>query len=85
MIDPAICEAWLIVPNQGDAIFARDIFRRDNYKFVPVELGTKGDLLDNSARNLAADSCAVEHSREGHIVDVERSAGYLVAAFLSRY
>src|SRR5258708_37136354 len=85
MIDLPLRKAGLIVAHQINAVLTRNVVRRDNYKFAPVELGAKRDLFDYSARNLAAHGRAVKHSRQGHIVDVARRAGYFVAAFLARH
>src|SRR3979490_842309 len=85
MIDSSIRQARLIITDQSNAVLARNVFRRDNYKFAPVELGAKRDPLNYSARNLAAHGCAIKHSRQRHVIDVPRSAGHFVAAFLPRY
>src|SRR5271166_1976869 len=85
MIYLPIRQAGLIVSDQGDAILARNVFCCDDRKLAPVELRVKRDFLDYAARNLAANGRSVEHSRQGHVIDVARRAGYLVAAFLARY
>src|SRR5260370_13218753 len=85
MIDGAIRQAGLVVADQSDAILARNVLRRDDYKFAPVKLWVKRDLFNNSARNPAANGRCVEHSRQGLVIDVPRRAGYFVAAFLARH
>src|SRR5258706_2371162 len=85
MIDPAVREARLVVEDQRDAILSRNISRRDGDEFVPVKSRIERNRLDCSTRNLAADSGAVEHSRQGHVVDVPRGSRDFVAAFLARY
>src|SRR5271154_976664 len=83
MIDSSIRQAWLIISNQSDAILARNVFCRDDYKFAPVELSVEPDVLDHTSRNLAANGRSVEHSRQVHIIDVARGSGYFVATFFA--
>jgi len=85
MIDFPIRQAGLIVSDQSDAILARNVFCRDDYKLVPVDLRVERDFLDDSSRNLAANRRPVDHARQGHVIDVARSAGNFVAAFFPRY
>ena len=84
MIDVSIRQTGLIVADQGNAVFAGNIFRGNHYEFGPVELRVKGDFLDYAARNLAAHGRAIEHSWQAHVVDVSCRAGDLVAALLAR-
>ena len=61
VIDDAISEARLIIDNERDAIAPGNIFRADYNIFVPVDTGSETDFANCSARNLAANGCAVEH------------------------
>ena len=45
MIDVAIREARLIVFDQSDAIFAGNVFRGDDDKFIPVNRGSNEIFL----------------------------------------
>src|SRR6266446_7386719 len=85
MIDLPIRQAGLIVSDQSNAILARNVLRRDGYKFAPHELRVKRNVFDYTARDLAANRRAVEHPRHSHIVDVARRASHFVTALLARY
>src|ERR1700733_10037993 len=84
MVDESAREARLIVPDQRDTIFSRNIFCSNDHEFVPLNAGREGDFLDAAARNAAAHRRPEEHVRQNHIVDVARPSGYLVAPFLAR-
>ena len=37
VIDHSVGKAWLVIVNQRDAVFARNVLRPDDYKFFPVD------------------------------------------------
>ena len=84
MIDHAIRKAWLIVLNQRDIVFSGNILRGDDEKFVPVDSGAEGYLLDFAARNFAAHRRAVQHVGKRNVVNVPCSSRDFVAPFFSR-
>src|SRR5580704_6227335 len=81
MIDQAIRETRLIVFNEGDAIFSRDIPWSYDYEFVPVDSCAEGKIFDFAASNVAAHGRAVEHARQNHVVHIARVSGDFVAPF----
>ena len=85
MVNDLVRQAGLIIGDQRDAILSADIFRRHDYKFVPRNARPEPDVPDFPPRNLAADRRAVEHPWQGHVVDVLRLPGDLLAAFLARH
>ncbi len=84
MIHQFVCKARLIIADQRDAVLARNIFRGDDYEFIPRDAGTERDLLDPSAGNLAVNGRSEEHVGQYHVVDVLRPSSHLVAPFLAR-
>ncbi len=84
MIDHFIRQTWLIVGNQCDAICARNVFRRNDDKFVPWDFRSEVNCLDSSTRRVAAHCGAIYHSGQNHVIDVLRASRDLFAAFLAR-
>src|SRR5258708_4955096 len=84
MVNEFVSQARLIVSNEGDTVFSRNIFRRDDDKLVPSDAGSEGDLSNFSAWDLTANRRTVKHTGQNHIVNVPGSSGYLVATFLAR-
>ena len=84
MVHEFIRQAWLIVPDQRDAILPRNIFRGNDHEFIPGNSRSERDLSDPAAGNLAANGCSEQHIWQNHIIDVLRSSGYLVASLFAR-
>ena len=78
-------EARLIVQNQGDTVFPRDVSRGNNNIFVPDNVRAKSDFSNFAARDGAAHGCAVKHSGQNHVIDVARRSGDFVPTFLARH
>jgi hypothetical protein len=85
MIDLPISQAWLVLPDQSNAIVARNVLCSDDYKFAPLQRSTKRNIFYDSPGNLAANGRAIEHSRQRHVVNVACRPGYFVAAILARH
>src|SRR5438874_7556251 len=93
MIHNFIIEILLIVENQRDVVFTRNVSGRNDREFVPRDRSVSAacdggwllerDRLDSPARDRAAHSHAVQHPFELQIVDVERRAGNFLAAFFA--
>src|ERR1700678_79043 len=83
MIDDFTRQASLIISNQRNAIFPRNILRRDDHKFIPGNSRAECDLLDTAPRNAAANRCSEEHVRQNHVVDVMRSPSHLIASLFA--
>src|SRR5262245_33339861 len=84
MIDDAISEARLVIKDQRDDVATRNVLRRNDDIFAPLNSASKCYLSNFSAGDLAADSCAVQHSGQRHIVDITRTASDLVEPLLTR-
>jgi hypothetical protein len=54
VIHDGICEVWLIVDDQFDAVEAGDVRRRDDGELVPGNGRIEADALDAAARDRAA-------------------------------
>ena len=63
MIDHAVRKARLIVLDERDAIFPRDIPGPDDHEFLPINPRAKGKFFDLAPGNAATDSGAIEHAR----------------------
>ena len=85
MIHGAVREARLIIRNEGHAILAGNVFRRDDDKLIPRDRRIERDLLDFSAWNAAAYGSTVQHSWHGNVVDVLRAASDFIPPFLARH
>src|SRR5271156_6301336 len=83
MIDELARQAGLILSDQRDAIFPKNIFRRYDHKFIPGNSRTECDFCDSAPRNAAANRCSKERIRQNHVVDVLRSPSYLVASLFA--
>src|ERR1700722_8059394 len=83
MIHEFTRQARLIVAYQRDTVFPGDILCRYDDEFVPCNSRTECDLVDPAPRNLAANRGPKQHIGQNHIVDVHRSAGYLIASLLA--
>ena len=84
MVDIPIRQTWLIVVDQRDAILSGDISCGHDHKLVPVNPRTKAYFLDSAAGNLAANSGAIEHVGQHHVIYVARFSGDFVESFLAR-
>ncbi len=78
-------EAWLVVQDQGDAVFPWDVFGRYDYKIFPGKRCVKGNVSNLAARDVAAHRRAVKHAGQNHVIDVARRSGDLVPALLARH
>src|SRR6266446_3621541 len=78
-------EAWLVVQDQGDAVFPWDVFGRYDYKIVPGRRCIKGNFSNLATRDVAAHRRAVKHAGQNHIIDIASCSGDLVPAFLARH
>ena len=83
VIDKLVGEVRLVVENQCDVILTGNIFGGDDGEFVPGNVTFERNVLDSAARNRAAHRHAVEHFRESQVVDVQRRASDLLAAFFA--
>jgi len=83
MIDVLRREARLIVENQRNAIFARDVFGADDRKFVPRDAGPNKTFLILPAECWNA---RLHHKAfpQHHIIDVASRSDDLVPTFLAR-
>ncbi len=78
-------QARLIVQNQSDAVFPRNVFGGDNNILVPGNGRVKIDLFNFATGNCAAHGCAVKHAGQNHVVDIARRSGDFVPAFFARH
>ena len=84
VIDDVGGEIRLIVDDELDAVLARDVGRGDDDELVPGDGGIERDADVMRPRgDRAAHGDAVQHPCRRQIVDVERLAGDLGAAFLA--
>jgi len=81
MIDQAIRETRLIVFNEGDAIFSRDVPWPYDYECVPVDACAERNPFDFAASDAAANGRSIEHARQNHVVHIVRVSGDFVAPF----
>ena len=78
-------QARLVVQDQGDAVFPRNVFGCYQDKLVPRNARIKANLSDLSPRYVATYGCAVKHAGQNHVVDVACRSGDFVPAFLARH
>src|ERR1044071_1314170 len=64
VIDELRGEIRLIHQDERDAVFARNVFGRDDDEFVPRDVAFKRNVPDAATRGGAADGRAIEHLRE---------------------
>src|SRR5260370_16870912 len=64
-------------------IFSRNIFCRDDHKFVPGHFVAETDTLDPAPRDLAPDGRSIDDPGHGNVVHVPRRARDLVASFFA--
>ena len=83
MVDAVGSQAGLVVDDEGDAIDARDVSRRDDDELGPGNVGRELDALDQAAGRGTADGRAKQHPRQHEVVDVLRAPGHFGAAFAS--
>src|SRR5687768_4328543 len=65
-------QARLIIRDQVDDIFTPNVGVRGNDELA--EIGLTGQLLDFTTRNGRPDGAAIQHTREGQVIDVLRGA-----------
>src|SRR5258708_29932243 len=83
MIHDIFGQARLIIRNQCNMIFSRNILCRDDHKFVPGHFVAETDTLDPAPRDLAPDGRSIDDPGHGNVVHVPRRARDLVASFFA--
>jgi hypothetical protein len=78
-------EAGLVIYNQGNAVFPRNIFCPDDRELVPGDIFSELYRLNSPAGDGAANRDAVQHVRKCEVTNILRAAGDLFPAFFSLY
>ena len=81
MIHYAVRQTWLVVFDQRNAVFARNILGRHNDQLIPSNAWSTANAFDFSARNRAANGGPVKHAGQFHVIDIARLTGDFVQAF----
>ena len=84
MVDGAVCQAGLIIEDQGNAISPRDIPGCSNDVLVPINFRAEGNPIDFASRNCAANCGAVQHTGQPNVVDIPGRTSDFVTAFLAK-
>jgi hypothetical protein len=83
MVDVSVGEVRLVVRDERDDVAPRHVSRGDDGDLIPGDGGIEVDLVEDAARDGAADRRAVQHAGQRQIVDVPRLAGDLGSPFLA--
>ena len=84
MVDGAVCQAGLIIEDQGNAISPRDILGCSNDVLVPTNFRAEGNPIDFASRNCAANRGPVQHAGQPNVVDIPGRTSDFVTAFLAK-
>lgn len=83
MIDNSIRKTGLVVGDECDRVFPRNIPRGNDHKLVPRDPVSENNLLDATSRNLAPDGRSVQHIRQSHVIDVLCVSGDFIPSFFT--